>query len=260
MKKYWLLLKNQIGLITNYRVDLFGRWIISFFEITVYYSLWQLTSAGNQVESQRLLVYFILAYAIFENAQTSLVARLMSKEILTGDAAKYFSKPINFPLTTVIKSTTTVVGRILIPCFALIFGGIFFPNILAPISLTNSLLFILFGLLGLIFWNQIMVLIGTVSFWGTEIDSLTTTVDLTTNLAKGSYIPAYLFPASIKQIFRLTPLNYLIAFPIEIYQNPISFKAVLTNLATITFWIGILGLINSWFYKKGLKHYQIFGG
>jgi len=260
MKKYWILLRNQIGLITTYRVELFGRWTMTLFEVIVYYSLWRLTSQGDPERTKQIFSYFVLAYGIFQNAQTSKVARWMAMDILSGDAVTYFVKPITFPFVIIFKSITSILSRVISPALITFLGVIFFPNYLAPHSLINFVLAFITALLGLIFWNQLMIIIGTFSFWGTEIESLVISVSLALNLAKGAYIPAFLFPDQIKKILNLTPINYLVALPIDIYQNPIDPRFILNKFLIILGWLIVFGLLTTWLYKKGLKHYQAFGG
>jgi len=260
MKKYWLLLKNQVSLITNYRIDLFGRWIVSLFEISVYYSLWRLTSQGNKVIERQIFIYFVLTYGILNNLQSSKTARWMANDILSGNAAKYLIKPIALPLTMVIRSIPAILSRIVTPALLITLGTFLLPNYFAPQSVSSLLFAVITALLGLIFWNQVMILIGTIAFWGTEIESLTIAFGLSMNLIKGAYIPAFLFPNTVKQIIRLTPINYLVALPIEIYQNQVSLNFLIKNWLIIIFWIALFVLIINWFYRKALKHYQAYGG
>lgn len=260
MKKYWLMLKNQVSLITNYRVELFGRWIMNAFEIIVYFSLWRLTTQGNPDKTKELFIYFLLTYGILQNLQTGKAAQWMADDILSGDAAKYFIKPISFPLTQIIKSVTVLISRIAFPSLLIISGIIIRPDYFSPVSGINFFFAVLFALLGLVAWNQLMILIGTIAFWGTEINSLLTVVDLILNLIKGAYIPAFLFPATVKKLLRLTPINYFIALPIQIYQQTVNYQQIVSALVIIIGWIGILYLAIKLFYKKALKHYQVFGG
>lgn len=260
MKKYWLLLKNQIGLITNYRVELFGRWFMNLFEVIVYYSLWRLTAKGNPEKTKQIFTYFVLLYGLLQNTQTTRAARWMAEDILSGNVSTYFIKPITFPFTVIIKSFTTIASRIILPAIIISLGIIFAPDYFAPNGILSLLTAALIAFLGLVFWNQLMVFIGAIAFWGTEIESLAITVNLILNLVKGAYIPAYLFPNKIKNLLNLTPFNYLVALPIETYQNPLDLSLTIKRILIIIFWIIIFGLFLKWFYKKALKHYQVFGG
>ncbi len=260
MKKYWLLLKNQIGLITNYRVDLLGRWVVSLFEISVYYSLWRLSGQGDKSLERQIFIYFVLTYGILNNLQSSKTARWMANEILSGNAAKYLIKPIALPLTTVIRSIPAILSRIVTPVILIALGSFFLPSYFAPQSWLSLIFAVLTALLGLVFWNQVMVLIGTVAFWGTEIESLTIAFGLSMNLVKGAYIPAFLFPKTVKRIISLTPINHLVALPIEIYQSPVNLVFLFQNWLIIFFWIAFFSVVIRWFYQKALKRYQAYGG
>lgn len=259
MAKYLLLLKNQISLITAYRFELCWRWISVIFEIVVYFTLWSLTAHGNQADLKKLLIYYILFYGILHNLQTSRTASWMGDDISSGNLNQYLTKPINFPLVQVIKTTTTLIVRVVVPIILIIIGSVFFPSYLAPAGFTNFILFLIFALLGLILWNLLMVITGCIAFWLTEIKSLVTVIDLVFSFLKGAYIPVYLYSNKIKTTLTYTPFNYLTSFPTDIYQGLVSRQTLFSGLTIIIFWITVLFLFCRYLYTKGIRHYEAFG-
>lgn len=259
MAKYLLLLKNQISLITAYRFELSWRWLSILFEIVVYFTLWSLTAQGNQTDLKKLLIYYVLFFGILHNLQSSRVAAWMGDDISSGNLNQYLTKPINFPLVTVIKTITTLIVRVIVPIIILLIGSLFFGSYLAPAGLTNFVLFVVFTLLGLILWNLLMVIIGSLAFWLTEIRSLVTVVDLIFTFLKGAYIPAYLYPERIKALLSYTPFSYLTSFPTDIYQGFISGEKLFTGLAIIVIWIVFLSLLCRFIYGRGVRRYEAFG-
>ena len=234
------------------------RWISNLFEIIVYFSLWSLT-ADNDADMRRLLIYYILFFGVLHNLQSSRVATWMGEDISSGQLNHYLTKPINFPLATVIRTTAMLITRVTVPVFLLALGALIFPAYLAPASPVNLIFFLAFAGLGLVIWNLLMVLVGCLAFWLTEIKSLITVIDLIFNFIKGAYIPVYLFSDRIKMALALTPFNYLTAFPTDIYQGLVRQEQLLSGFLVAMTWILILGFGSRWLYLRGVRRYEAFG-
>lgn len=259
MAKYLLLLKNQVSLITTYRFELSWRWLSNLFEIVVYFSLWSLTAQGNPTDLKKLLLYYILFFGILHNLQSSKAASWMGDDISSGNLNQYLTKPISFPLVQIIKTITILIVRVIVPIVILFIGSLFFPGYLAPAGAANFIIFLIFALLGLILWNLLMIILGSLAFWLTEIRSLVTVVDLIFTFLKGAYIPAYLFPEKIKTFLAYTPFGYLTSFPTDVYQGLISGDKLFTGLTIIITWMVILYVLCGFIYKRGIRRYEAFG-
>jgi len=256
--KYFLLLKNQVSLLTAYRFDLAWRWVSNLFEIVVYVSLWSLTSAGG-TDIRRLLTYYILFFGILHNLQSGKVSVWMGDDISSGNLNQYLIKPINFPLVQIIKTTTILISRIVSPVIFITIGSFVFPQYLAPASPTSLILFLIFAALGFVIWNLLMVIIGSLAFWLTEIRSLTTVLDLILSFVKGAYIPVYLFSNPIRDFLSLTPFNYLTAFPTDIYLGLVTPANLVKGFTIIAIWIAILATFSTRLYSAGVRRYEAYG-
>ena len=229
------------------------------FEIVVYFSLWSLTTGGNQADTRKLLIYYILFYGILHNLQTSRAAAWIGDDISSGQLNHYLTKPINFPLVQVIRTSVILIIRVIVPIIIISIGSVIYPYYLAPANIFSFLLFVLFTSLGLVLWNLLMVIIGTLAFWLTEIRSLVTASDLIFTFLKGAYIPLYLFSDNVKRFISLTPFNYLTAFPIDIYQGLVTPDRVLGGFFIIGIWISILTLVSRTLYSAGIRRYEAYG-
>ena len=78
-------------------------------------------------------------------------------------------------------------------------------------------------------------------------------------LFAGNMAPIALFPKTIKLIAQILPFRYTFSLPIEIFQQTISGKSILTGYAVQTAWIIVLFILARTLYFKGLKHYESFG-
>lgn len=260
MKKYWLVFVNQFSSLATYRMELFMRWIMNSFDVVVYSILWSLVYSGDPVQIKKIILYFTLYWGVVNNIHTGRVAQWISRDINSGEINNFLIKPIYFPLVQVMKCLVVVIMRVFIPCLILIFGSIFLPDIFAPKGWFNLVLFLGFTLMGMVIWNLMLITISTLAFRGTEIKSLLTSLDLVLNLAKGAYIPAYLFSEKIKQALALTFIPYLASFPIRLYQEVVSSQEIINALSVGLVWVGVFFMSAIYLYNKGLKIYEAQGG
>ena len=258
MRKYWLFFKSQIAVATTYRIDLYGRWVISLFGVILYVALWSVTS-DSKGEIYKLVAYFSLFYGVLNNMHSGRVALWIAEAINTGSLNNFLIKPVNFPLLQVIRGLTLAIIRIMVPVIILIAGCIFFPQIFLPLSFINFIASLLFSILGLIIWNVLIVSLSTIAFRGTEINSVMTVLDLVIALLKGAYIPAILFPAWVSKGLSFTFIPYLASYPIKLYMEPIVLSDFLFSVGVALIWIVAFSFTAIFFYKRGLRNYEAAG-
>lgn len=258
MKKYILLFKLHISSLAAYRVEFFAQWIYRLLSLGVYITLWSLT-ARSEEEMHRLVLYFCLLYLIIENLATLKAAKWFSDAVHTGELNSYLIKPLNFPITIIIKVLMRIAIRVMIPIVLFIFAALIRPDIFAASSTEGFVFFVIFSVFGLILWNLFAMTIATISFYGTEIGHLVVVIDLIINFFKGAIIPAYLFPETLQNILFFTPLNYLGAFQIKMYQTIPDMNEVLQALIIMFIWIGFFFVLFKILYSKGLKQYEALG-
>ena len=259
MRKYWIILKNQIGLVSTYRIDLLTRWVMNSFDVIVNVALWSLVTGGDQQQINKLILYFTLYYGILNNIHTGRAANWISRDILNGDINHYLIKPIYFPLVQVIKSSTIIIVRVLVPLLILIVGSFLYPAVFAPIGLTSLILCLIFVFLGAIIWNTMVISFSTISFLGTETGQFFTALDLMINLLKGAYIPAYLFSPYVTRLLSFTFIPYLASFPIRLYQEVVSPTEIIQAFFVASAWAVFFTFTAAYFYRRGLKIYEAQG-
>lgn len=235
------------------------NWTVRFFMFYVAFYLWNLTSTSVS-DSNRLVCYFAIYYLIVDPLGSGRTAKYMSDAIHSGEINSYLTKPINFPATQVFKIFAALTSRIIVPIFILIIGAIVRPDLFASASVGYFIMFVVFLILGFVIWNIFMLTIGSIAFWGTEVGFTLTVIDLVLNLFRGAWIPLYLFPESFRNILNLTPIPYIGAFPVTVFQGEISTEQIFSSLLINLFWITILFIIFRIVYSKGLKKFEAQGG
>ena len=254
-----MFLKSQLSLITTYRIDLYGRWLLNLFAVMLYVALWSVTS-GDVADTYKLVAYFSLYYGVLNNIHSSKVAVWIGQAINSGELNNFLIKPVYFPLLQIIRGLAAVLVRIMVPVLIIGLGSVFLPQAFAPLSPINFLAFVFFTILGFLIWNMMIVSVGMIAFLGTEITATLTTLDLVINLAKGAYIPAFFFPLVVTRGLSYTFIPYLASYPIKLYQEPIVWSEFGFGLTIALVWLVIFSLMAVYSYKVGLKRYEAAGG
>ena len=232
---------------------------MNLFGVVLYVSLWSLVSA-DKGETYKLIAYFSLYYGVVNNLHSSKIGSWIADAINSGDLNNYLIKPVNFPLMQAIRGVTVILVRITVPTIIIIAAALIMPSVFAPLSPLNFLAFLLFTFFGLIIWDFLLISISTLAFYGTEIHSTLTVLDLVINLIKGAYIPAFYFPLWLTKGLSFTFIPYLASYPIKLYQEAIVPTEFFYSLVVALIWIGIFSMTTVYFYKQGLKRYEAAGG
>lgn len=258
MRKYLYLLKINLSLIGSYRADLLFSWISRLFQMAVVFILWSITQKTDS-EIHRLFTYYILFFLFFDLVTTGRIARLISRDIRRGDLNGHLMRPINYIAVVWIHVLSFIAARLIIPFIILIGFVLVRPDILAPSSFTNFLLFLISSIICFFLWNFFVTIIGAISFWVNEVMQLLNVINLLLNIVIGRYIPVYLFPKPIQDIISLTPANYFGNFQIQIYQGSLSSNDILKGFVVMIIWTIILAFITKVIFNKGVRIYEASG-
>ena len=259
MYKYSLFAKAQIAQLSSYRFELMWGWVYRVLAAAVYIALWSLT-ANNDTDTHRLISYFFLYHVMLNPLSTGKLARWISKRIHTGEVNNYLVKPISFPAVQFTRLIGTYIARLTVPMLLLIILSLARPDIFAPASATHLFIFIVFVILSVVLWQVFMLTLGSIAFWGTEIDHFEVVIHLILSIFKGAFVPVYFFPEVLSQILTVTPIPYLASFGIEVYQGQKGPTETLIGLAVTLTWICIAFVLFRFTYRRGLQNYDALGG
>lgn len=228
-------------------------------QITVYSSLWSLTAKGDDGALRHIILYFVLYYGVVGNVHTSRIAILISDAINKGDVNNYIVKPILFPVAEFVKIIGIIISKMIIPTILYLIAVFIFDNYLAPASIFNLFLFVVYSVIGVLIWNMILIMLSFSAFWVSEIRFLVVVVDLIFNFLQGGYVPSFMFPALLSEILSFTPIPYLIAFPIEIYRGNVTTEKFIISCIVLLVWSTGIFILAKFLYKKGLRNYEGYG-
>jgi len=258
MRKYLYLLKVNLSQIGSYRADLLFSWLTRVFQMAVVFILWSITQK-TESEINRLFTYYILFFLFFDLVATGRITRIISREIRRGDLSGFLLKPINYIVGVWIKVLGFITARLIIPLGIVLILALIRPDILAPTSTINFLLFLASSFLFLFLWNFFVTIIGCISFWVNEVMQLLNVINLLLNIIIGRYIPLYLFPQNVQDIISLTPANYFGNFQISLYQGSLPNETIVRGFIVMIFWIITFAILTNILYKKGVRIYEASG-
>lgn len=220
--------------------------------------LWSVTQK-TEAEIDRLIIYFSLFYLIFDLICTGRVARFISRDVRRGELNGHLLKPVNYIAGVWIKVSSNIVARVLIPIILLVIFAFVRPDIAAPSSLINFVLFLISIGFCFLLWNFFVTIVACVSFWVNEVMQLLNVINLLLNIVIGRYIPLYLFPAEVQNFISFTPANYFGNFQILLFQGQLSAQEIVKGFGVMTFWIILFAIITNIIYKRGLRIYEASG-
>ena len=97
------------------------------------------------------------------------------------------------------------------------------------------------------------------AFWFGEVRALVIAYNVSNIVLSGQIIPLRLFPDTIREIIYLTPLQFLVDFPVSTAVGLFSLNEWLYNFLFSILWCVILTFTCFIIYKKGVSKYEAYG-
>ena len=113
--------------------------------------------------------------------------------------------------------------------------------------------------LGTILYFYFSVLMGCFGFWSNEIWGPRFVFYQLLSFFAGSLFPLDILPKNLYAVIEYLPFSYLLYFPIKIYLGDLSILMIIKGLLITGFWIGVMHLLVSRVWNKGLRIYTAYG-
>ena len=205
-----------------------------------------------------LMAYIFLCMIVGQLKSSWATSMEMIDSIRTGDMNKYLIRPISFFTYHFMmfmghNSLFYIVYTIILILFPIFLPGYAFPTIL------HILGFIVAVLISIYLSYTIYFCMVCFSFWFGEVRSLVVAYNISNIVLSGQIIPLRLFPESVQKIIYLTPLQFLVDFPVSIATNNLVQELWLPKMMTALLWCLVMTFLGHIIYKKGIKVYGGFG-
>lgn len=204
-----------------------------------------------------MIVYLVLGLLIQTVKNTDLANRI-SQQIRSGDIAIFLCRPVNFVKSVLVDG----IGEKVVPflSFAVLLAVVTSIFKVQTPSLLVLLIFVVYGILLVLFQIIIEILVGGLSFWVTEIWGIKSSVNQVLWILSGRALPLSLFPTAMQAFLAWTPFLYLEYAFASIYLGKLSVSQALNYMGIFAIWILILLFLTRLLYRRGFGKLTSFGG
>jgi ABC-2 type transport system permease protein len=264
-RAFGLVLKNTISVDLEYRFNYFTLILSSLITIVMEWAIFSnvyegRTEVGGLPASS---AFAFILYGMLIRTVQALWGPVYEAidEIREGGFRRYLIQPVFHPTYFVAQSIgnkfTPFVGAVLI---CLIYKSPFFvspDNFLALGDIPYAMLS--FVLSTLLLWIVYLAIIYG-SFFLDESSFLIVSLNIAATLLSGSLLPLSWYPELVRTVITWSPLALFGDWPLRAALGLLSEHEKLFYLGSCVGWSLALGLMVVFFYKRGLRRYESFGG
>ena len=268
LKKYTSLIRAGMLDMLQWRASLFITLLGNIVYLVIIYHLWQAIYASSPPELGGVvngmtftdtMIYIVLAAAIF-NLLSLWTVWEMGREIQDGGMVLSLLRPMEYRTHLLFSSLGANVMNffmIFLPTFvivSIITGGAI------PLGL-NLLYFMIALFFGLLINYYIDFFVGTICFYTEATWGVDAGKNIIVMLMSGAVIPIAFFPEGFRRVAEFLPFQAIYNVPLRILMGHNSGTTeILTMFAVQIFWIAVMYIISSLFWKKSITKITINGG
>lgn len=258
----WLGLQSAMTYRLNFALSL----VSAFFPIVLQFFLWKAIFSQSQSSTvygftySQMVTYVILANVIAQIVHTGF-EYTMSDNIRTGEINRFLIMPISYfgyLLASFVGNRLFSLLASLAIMSALLFGAVMFLDVDA--SLVRFSLFALALFLSLALNFMLFFLIGLTAFWTVEASGIFEAARIIFLILSGGIFPLEVFGPFWKDVFSWLPFQYVISFPVEIFNGRLNDASMLNHFGMQLFWIISLAGLCQLLWKAGTRRLVAVGG
>lgn len=263
MLKYYFFFKNSMAEALVYRANVFLMLLAQLISLTVFIFLWQAIYAQNsQVGNyslNELIIYYALSSFLGFVIQGADVAWWIGDEINLGKITNYILRPVNYfwaTFSSVLGKVFFKLGLTLVlMSFLFFYDGSLFLEIFSDGK--KWFYFLVGTFLSFCLFFSFFFVIGIFTFWLETVKGVNFFVRMVMFFLAGSIVPLDLLPNFLIKINNFLPFQYIVWWPIQIFQNKIALD--FSSFLPILGWIVFFYFLGRFIFKKGIRKYEGFG-
>jgi ABC-2 type transport system permease protein len=263
MKKYWIIITNEIQRQFTYRASIISYIAGNFIELFATIILWT-TIYKFRPQVQGFTYSEMISYAVVGWYFVMLTTNYSFEEIIAwhireGRLAGFLTKPQSYLRYIAAIS----LGRVSLAFVIVILQGIayiiFFKGsmVFPPDWRVYFILFIML-IFGYIIRFFLAVIVGLLGFWVMEVDGFYYSFEVIVKFLSGAFFPLALFPLFLK-ISSFFPFMYTLYFPAMVFLGKASIMDGLKGLAIELGWVLILYSVIKIVWFRGIKKFEAVG-
>ncbi|TAK95855.1 hypothetical protein EPO05_03085 [Patescibacteria group bacterium] len=264
MKKYWVIISNEIQrqLVHRFFIISFtgGNFLELLAQLVLWSAIFQSTDIVKGYTSAEMMSYLVFGW-IFRFLTTSYgYENLIYKDIQSGKLSNFIVKPISY----LRYITADSIGRVVIACSVIVLQAVVWiiflhDKLTVSLSVGTVLLLVAFLVLSYFIKFFLSVLIGVVGMWTTEVSGVSYLSNVIVKLLSGAYFPMDLLPAGFVAVSFWFPFVYIFFVPMQLLIGKIDLWQGVQGLGVMLLWLVILYLLIKVVWKVGLKKYESVG-
>ena len=206
-----------------------------------------------------LMAYIFLCMIVGQLKSSWATSIEMIESIRTGDMNKYLIRPVSF---------FTYHFMMFIGHNSLFYIVYISVLILFPVLLPGWAFHTIFHISGFIVALLISVYLSYAiyfcmvcfAFWFGEVKSLVIAYNVSNIVLSGQILPLRLFPDTVREIIYLTPLQFLVDFPVSIATGNLPMNLWFSKMGLAICWCVVITITGRVIYRAGIRVYGGFGG
>ena len=264
IKKYWMIITNEIQRQFTYRVNIVAYAFGNIAELLALTVIWTIVYGNidsiQGYSSEEMITYAVIAWFFSFLTTTYSFEQNVARDIHQGTLSSLLLKPQSY-----IRYVVAVAfGRILIALMVVVVESVlvflFFQNQLIFELDAPTILLLFCMLVATYFINLFLsILIGFIAFWTMEIHGMYYSLKVISKFMAGTFFPIALLPVFFVKASFFLPFVYTIYIPVQLYLGKISFMEGLRGLAIELLWLVILYGMIKIVWRFGLRKYESVG-
>lgn len=216
--------------------------------------------SGFSIEQMITYVWLGQAFLIIRFLE---LPKNCAKEIENGNICYKFTRPINlynqwYAEHFGYKLSATILRSIPLLCVSMIMPKSI--RIMAPISITSFVLFLISLIIGILLTSAISMIIVYLTFRTLSAKGTTSICNTICGVLGGLYIPLVFMPQSVQNVLNYLPFRFILDLPARIYIGNIPTLEGLKFIGISLIWLIIIIFIGKLLISKAGKKAIIQGG
>ena len=205
-----------------------------------------------------LMAYIFLCMIVGQLKSSWATSIEMIDSIRSGELNKYLIRPISFFTYHLMmfighNSLFYIVYTSLLILFPFILPGFAFHTFLHIIGFIAALI------ISIYLSYSIYYCMVCFAFWFGEVRALVIAYNISNIVLSGQIIPLKLFPDSVREIILMTPLPFLVDFPVSIATNNLTSSLWIPKMGIAILWCIVMTILGRIIYRFGIRVYGGFG-
>ncbi len=226
------------------------------------YSIWSSIYADDPQQLiggytlQEMLVYHLwfLVVALMGMAYFGVD---LADDIRLGKISSYLIYPFNLWEFHAAKFVALQVIQLGIACLTIGVVYLVLGDFMNPWNTANVIWGLLLSLQVACLWFGIQYITGLLAFWLETTWTLRVILQYLMQFLSGAIIPLELYPDWLVRILNYTPFPYLGFVPVKTYMG--AYEEVGFAMIILAFWTGVMVLLATWIWRRGLRLYTAAG-